>query len=420
MSLGPDTVLAAFTLCQFAMAASVDARLGSVRSISVLFGTLLYVWPTVGQTIQAVSGQISDEFLQVAFGYGPTISVGFALLLRNRSIHLTRQGLFVTLSPLIALVIAINTGQSILFPIGWLCLAAPALLRRQVPEPLSIATESARVGVTVFALALPLGLLLQPEPAFGACRLDKCSHIGLVVTLGGYQSNLLNISLAIMLPFAARGLSRARFLVLAATALVFADLSGGRSGAIGIIVALTMAWACRSGSTSALLVAKSVTALTIIATVLPVVLEIPDRFATGRAALWRVAKQYIVDSPIVGHGPSFWVRQSATAQLVANYSAHNVWLELMVATGIVGAAAVAAALIVCVQRSSKDLRPHLLGMVTALLACGIFEAPLMPYRLTLVPGALVACLFVSGLRQPSAPERPARLRASYLLGSHDK
>jgi O-antigen ligase len=109
--------------------------------------------------------------------------------------------------------------------------------------------------------------------------------------------------------------------------------------------------------------------------------------------LWIRAQEIILENPLLGVGSTFWVRQPQTTALLANYSTHNLALEVVLSTGVLGALALVGAVVMCARRASTDARIIGLGFAVVWLAGGITEVTSAPGRLYLIP-ALLPLVFV--------------------------
>jgi O-antigen ligase len=131
----------------------------------------------------------------------------------------------------------------------------------------------------------------------------------------------------------------------------------------------------------------------------------PDAF-TYRGVLWLKAQELILQNPLLGVGSTYWVRQPLTTALAANYSAHNLALEVLVSTGLVGALALVGAVILCARRTAPEARIIALGMAVVWLAAGITEVTSAPGRLYLVPALLPLVFVLFNARSGSWTEPP--------------
>ena len=124
---------------------------------------------------------------------------------------------------------------------------------------------------------------------------------------------------------------------------------------------------------------------------------------SGREEMWTVMWNSFLESPWIGHG--YFVSSSAGELYIwyawTNWTAHNFWLQILVSTGVVGAALMACALAGLVVR--------LLSRVTR----GAGE-----WRFAVLVGALLAWQFGWGINNESfaGPLQPESVVFFVILG----
>lgn len=131
------------------------------------------------------------------------------------------------------------------------------------------------------------------------------------------------------------------------------------------------------------------------ASVVTAVGDFPADFATWRGGLWARAHELFAESPFIGSGPGFWVKQPQEVGFIANYSPHNIWLEIAISGGafaLVGAFVAGVALL---RGVPKQERYALVLALTGLLALGILEAPVQAGRMGLAPFSHLLPLMVA-------------------------
>jgi exopolysaccharide production protein ExoQ len=132
---------------------------------------------------------------------------------------------------------------------------------------------------------------------------------------------------------------------------------------------------------------------------------LPPDALTQRATLWARARDLVVESPLVGHGLSSWVRAAATSPPpTASYSPHNVWLEPAVAMGIGGVVVLVAVIGVGWALCRPEARTAVTLLLIGILVAGAFEATAMPVRIGPVPAGfpLLLLMLTAGQRDLSA------------------
>lgn len=254
-------------------------------------------------------------------------------------------------------------------------------------------------SMTLIAVALIVLAVRAPDAVLGPCRLDKCS-------LWGEQLGQMGDANAIGMAAAATGVIAAACLERRWLALPYltgvagiVDLASSRSallplafGGAGVLATRFLRGRIVSLITVAL-------ALSIIGVQVYVASSTWNFDAfTGRGVLWDRAQILIGQSPLWGYGPSFWVRQDATSAIVANYSSHNLILELLVSTGALGLALVFLAVASALRRRTGDDRGILSVALLAWLASGVTEVMAAPGRLYLFPALFPAVFILARVR----------------------
>ncbi|QOD42554.1 O-antigen ligase family protein [Clavibacter zhangzhiyongii] len=260
------------------------------------------------------------------------------------------------------------------------------------------------------AMAVMIALYGAVGSIVGACRLDKCSLWG--QQLGELGSgNALGVAIAILsfpIILTARKTAWALIAVVASGLLV--DLCSSRSALIMWSLALVAALLIRTTTRMRIQVrTRLMAALTITTALLVGAVAVttwqPDAF-TYRGVLWLKAQELIQQNPLLGVGSTYWVRQPITTALTANYSAHNLALEVLVSTGLLGALALVGAIILCARRTDPEARIIALGMAVVWLAAGMTEVTSAPGRLYLVPALLPLVFVLFNARSGSLVELP--------------
>lgn len=197
--------------------------------------------------------------------------------------------------------------------------------------------------------------------------------------LFGYRlrfDNTNGAALSVMLIMPALLVGRLRRLVLVESAAVM-WLSASRSGALGLVAGL-----------GALLVRRQAVArswLLVGAMVVPVGLGLAARgdltVSNGRAAMWGIARQMIVASPLIGQGPNsykaWWMTTNPPTFFFGH--AHNLYLNVAAETGLIGVMAAAwlvgALLLALARRGSSPWAVAALAATVGLLAHSVGDVP---------------------------------------------
>ncbi|TSD93178.1 O-antigen ligase family protein [Skermania sp. ID1734] len=247
---------------------------------------------------------------------------------------------------------------------------------------LSIATML--VCFAVLATFWPSSVLL-PCPTF------KCSILNQVLTVqftsGNYGGigNLVGIFLVLLLPFALARIDVKCILLLASSVLLAGVVAGSRTALIAFVIAAVVPLAARLRPSIHVVVAWCAFAGALIFSMLPLYYPYRGTSFTLRGYLWDRAKQLITENPIVGHGPGFWRSQGDSAVFQANYSAHNIWLDVAVSVGLLGIAVIVIAVGYHIAHASQAMKPYLVGYYATVLALCAFESVYVPYYLGIAP-----------------------------------
>jgi O-antigen ligase len=270
----------------------------------------------------------------------------------------------------------------------------------------ALAVDRERIDVRVLILAAVhslKGIVLLTAfygargAIIGACRLDKCSLWG--QQLGELGSgNALGVAIAVLVfPIVLIAKRNVWAIIAVVCSGLLVDLCSSRSALIIWVFAAVAALLIRTtGRMRTRVRMRLVTALTSVTALIVAGVAVatwsPDAF-TSRGVLWLRAQEIILENPLLGVGSTFWVRQPQTTALLANYSSHNLALEVVLSTGVLGALALIGAVVMCARRATPDARIIGLGFAVVWLAGGITEVTSAPGRLYLIP-ALLPLVFV--------------------------
>ncbi|ROP74751.1 O-antigen ligase [Curtobacterium sp. PhB115] len=262
-------------------------------------------------------------------------------------------------------------------------------------------SDAARLAAMVLAVLL----ILKGPQLIGSCRGDKCSIWGSALGPEG-TGNALGVCLAVMIGLALLNVrDLKRWMLVAAAGFVLVDLTSSRSGFAILVAGLGFSlvrgayWressSMRGHRAADRMVFVAAGLLTVAVAALPFLRWSAGSF-TGRATLWQIATDELVPrSPIFGHGASYWVRQAATAQLQANYSTHNMAVEILVTAGAWGIACMAVILFSATQsRATPGVQSLCVAMIGIWLASGLTEVTSLPGRTYLYPAFLTFILMV--------------------------
>lgn len=379
----------------------VSLRRPSARTVSWSPGglfLLILAWiGTCGYALGALTGQrrTTDYFFGfntryfgisqiVIFGTGAATLIFCLLALRvwvRRESIIGLLGLLaVSISCLGIFTNVLNNVETTIRQNIALCATLAALLVATVIP----ARKDAVLGPAVYGLSVGIVSGIVPavnlSSGFEDCRLDKCGPMG-VLFLGALgNENALGLALALSFPFvllAFRGYAR---WIFGSYMFAMIYLSGSRVALGAAVVTLGVAFVCNprieGGSTRGRLPAvATLTGLVAMAAGWIIPFSTTDLTAfSGRGRIWDIAKSSIVESPWLGSGAEAWRALVHAGEISAAgaYSTHNLWVDALLTTGVIGLALVVLLLVTIVKASS----PWLIALpLITVLTVGILELP---------------------------------------------
>lgn len=266
--------------------------------------------------------------------------------------------------------------------------------------------RSARIALVVTTGFLLVSVLFNSSRVVGACRIDKCTDLGAVLTspFAG-NGNLAGITITALLPFAVYRVAMWRVLAAVAGVALIGLLAGSRTafggiavaGLLGVLLAVpAITPRVRNLMLGLALVASAVYSL------FPLYIGYTNADYSLRGYLWNQALREIPDQWFFGHNPAFWVESGASLLFKANYSPHNGWLEMLLSVGVWGVLLiVVAAVVKVVQTTDGTARAYLLAYFSTILALSSLEAVYVPYFLGIAPFAALLPYFLYHHRSPA-------------------
>lgn len=207
------------------------------------------------------------------------------------------------------------------------------------------------------------------SPAYGISEINwrgiyqHKNNLGRLVTLGAIACALVASHRGPWRPWAVAaslflvvmvGLSGSSTgIVVIAAALVLIPLSGVLKGNLHLAMSVTAAAVLLAGVAVALFLADPDRAFEMVGR---------DATLTGRTALWSAVVEFIARRPLLGYGyQAFWFGEDASEDVKAiagwvGASAHNGFLDLTLAIGVVGLTFFVIGLLLCIWRAVPDLR----------------------------------------------------------------
>lgn len=408
----------AWGLSKKKLAEGEEAHLGLLNCIWV---HSVVTWPTI---VKGAVGSLifgSDADLLTSFSlvlYGPavlaSILVFFVRLHRRAALFapgVILSGLLAWSLPHIAVS---NFGISAFLPI---VLALCVLFRSAKPTSVDPWCRQALLSIFLICVSVTATALVAKNNVIGPCRDDKCPLVGEVLwsPITG-NGNFLGLAVAILLPWA---IARLRLLALlpaivGGTAIV--ELSGSRSAlvtAVAVVLAVGVTRVIKRGRLNG---AYAVLAVGLIASIITAIFPFERNFATYRGGLWDQARGLIESHPIAGAGPYMWVRLPDEARFFANYSPHNLWLDIILSGGLVAAALLVVGAAILLKGVPALERDVFILAIGGLAVAGILEAPVQPSKLGILPFAHLLPLFVASSCRSYA-SIPNRKRSAAQLPS---
>jgi len=364
-----------------------------------IYGISLIAYPSSSLEMINLIGLQLPELTLMAILWLPVCILGLNLVLSSGSINLRPNVLLLMIPTLVALLNGIILNQTTMYPLLFLILTLP-FLRTYTPEKMSVNVRNLIcVAVSIRLIFHFLAVLLQVQPQVGNCRADKCNFFGAVITPFGLQSNFISMTFALMAPFLLYFLGGRKLILASMAILVNVDLTGGRTGLFAAVLVVLTVLLMKSNLLRRIRgIYSAVLGIGLLISLIPVAFSFPNEAFSGRGFLWRLAKATSMESPLLGAGPSFWVRLSENSSTISYYSAHNLWLEVAASAGIIAALCFFlgfARLLYSVPNSDKGF---MLPIIISFVICGTLEAPVLPYRLIQNPGFYFFLLYISSLK----------------------
>lgn len=269
--------------------------------------------------------------------------------------------------------------------------------------------RGACLGVGAFGVTLAVagGLLaaIHHDVAFVVPCRGACGGLG----FNGVVRNpdLFADMLAATVAFAFLGFrSRARYWFvgyLAAMTLATGSVTG--SVAVTVTLVLLLALRPRLDEVRHRTAAAAVVGVTLAATAVTAAWMVTHTWngavLSGRPGIWRVAGDLIRQSPWVGHGSDAWARLYTVSLIpfADQRSAHNQWLDVLFAGGLVGAV-LFVVMLLAVIGTAREARLAVLVALTAIGMLGVTEPAWLTGEFDVLSYSFAASLL---LGPPAAP-----------------
>lgn len=280
--------------------------------------------------------------------------------------------------------------------------------------------RGACVGAAIFGVTLAIASGILPvfryDVAFVVPCLDQCGALG--TSLAGVlpNENLLGLALAAAIPFAYVGFRGRARIGLTLYLAAMATATGSRTATLAAVVTAVVVLiirprldADRRTATRALITGL-VLAGALFSSVYFVQHDWDDSTLTGRPEIWRVASEYIQESPWVGYGPERWagLYQSSEIPRAAQRSAHNQWIDVLFAAGGVGAA-LFVSMLAAALASSGHARPAVATATATIVMLGSTEGAWSIGTVDFLSFSLAALILMGPTRESAAADSVATL-----------
>ncbi|MBJ7357263.1 O-antigen ligase family protein [Nocardioides sp.] len=307
------------------------------------------------------------------------LAVGLILWALPRRPEIRSTGLLALALCLLTNISNAGIGLPVVTP-GSICLVAVLVATMLLPRGRTMWLGPAVFGVTMVIASAVLAAV-DPARATYLCRTDKCGPLGVLITGVTQSENALALALALSFPFVYLAFTGRVRLVLTTCVLTMIYLSGNRTALVAVVPALLLIPLLRPANETRYPAGETfgrlfIGALAVIGLALPFAPWIDQNSFTTRGYLWTVALERLSNEPWLGFGASGWARlvQEGAIGQAAIYSAHNQWIDVLYAGGIVGLALFALWLYFLVREGRTEVRVLTFVLAPA-LAAGITERP---------------------------------------------
>jgi O-antigen ligase len=356
------------------------------RNLFASYAFLLIGWPQIAQIVIQFFNLRLNEFNFVAVRYLPALTLALIYFLKEHPTQVRKEALLFSTPAIIALVFGALDNQTVLYPIAWIAISLPFLFENKfmmTSDLIQGIYAKCVFGISITSIAVTI---LNPIDAISACRSDKCNILGFIFSPDGGQSNVLSLTFGLLVAFLDLKRNYPWILVNSICLITLANFTGGRTGTLAGMACFLSISIFKMTSKKAKKVHALYLTSAVIFSLTPLVFVYDPLSFTGRPILWAAAKHFILEAPFFGHGASFWIRLQATSELQANYSPHNIWLELLVSTGVVGTLSIVVAIYSTLRNMDPKIYPIATSMLVGIFVSGFSEAMIMPYRLIITPG----------------------------------
>lgn len=400
--MAPAVVLAFFGAASLLVVAWRTIReisRATLQTVEFWMPVAIVFWPLFASLISHRLVDMLPADARFFAMFGPILGLSIVQLIRliARRVRVGVAG--VVLVPLVAAVAvsAALTGQS--WQHGALALIALCGVTVAGPGTVRAVTDGTVASIVATACIPAVYAFLAPGSVQSECGNNptKCDVLGGYIATGvGGGNNALGLTLAIVCGVLVHVLGGWRGAVAGVAIATITLATGARLATAAAVAIALVALLARTSLRWAVAGSGAMAAISLVMAFAP----LPDSFLTNRGMLWARARNFISEQPLLGHGLSFWVRDDPP-EMHPTYAPHNLWLELLVASGALGCLAVVIGIGIGAWAVRPDQRGLTLSLVTGVVVVGAVEATIMPYRLGPLPvGFLLLVLFLATLGSP--------------------
>ncbi|WP_146617513.1 O-antigen ligase family protein [Arthrobacter globiformis] len=298
----------------------------------------------------------------------------------------------------------------------WTALAVIAACLFAAPSP-GAALGAALFGA-LYSVATGILTFVNPDAAIEDCT-RKCSPAGVILPGINGSENAFGLCAVLAMPFVLLAFkSSARFIFSAFLAyLVLA--SGSRSAVLGLVALAVLLFLFRlskKGLSSFVAVAAA-GVLVMFGVILPFMTKDPEAFST-RGRVWLTGIEYMSEAPVTGLGASAWANLTQIGAIYRSdaYSLHNLWLDTLFVSGLIGFGLLLSSLIALIaSHAQTTCFPQVFLILIVILTVGILERSLSIYSSNWLGWVLPGLLLFRGGGALSRNSQPFRARESYFV-----
>ena len=229
-----------------------------------------------------------------------------------------------------AVISGIILGQSWLAPLGILIIQLLALTNQLTKSEIWISGLYSLLSISTELLVLSIFF-----PIFENCRSDKCFVFPQVfsTSIGGNGLGLDLFSLIILVIFLSEMSLFDKWIFIISSGLLLLNASS-RTGLFSFLFVVHL-FAFKNLYIKFRLL-PLLFWMIVAYTLFPIWGTYSEKSFTERGYLWIYAKSLAGEAGITGLGTSYWTRLGTSHGFPSNYGTHNIWLDTLIAFGVIG------------------------------------------------------------------------------------